>query len=92
VVRRFCPSTFNDPYEKLEAKLTASFQKSPWQQTLKLLDHQDLGGLPDLSFHGSDTSYTPREPVSKLPLLNPVSPDQLAVLNLLIRLLIPCVS
>jgi uncharacterized protein (DUF1778 family) len=31
-----------DPYEQLEAKLAASFQKSMWQQTLELLDQPDL--------------------------------------------------
>jgi hypothetical protein len=34
----------DDPYEQLEDKLTASFQKSPWQKTFKLLDMLDLGG------------------------------------------------
>jgi hypothetical protein len=33
----------DDPYEQLEAKLTASFQKSPSQKTFELLDMPDLG-------------------------------------------------
>jgi hypothetical protein len=33
----------DDPYEQLEEKLTASYQKSPWQRTFKLLDMPDLG-------------------------------------------------
>jgi hypothetical protein len=33
----------DDPYEQLEDKLTASFQKSPWQKTFELLDMPDLG-------------------------------------------------
>jgi hypothetical protein len=32
-----------DPYEQLEEKLTASFQKSPWQRTFELLDMPELG-------------------------------------------------
>jgi hypothetical protein len=33
----------DDPYEKLEAKLYANYQKCAWQQTSKLFD------LPDFS-------------------------------------------
>jgi hypothetical protein len=33
----------DDPYEQLESKLTASYQKSPWQKTFELLDMPDLG-------------------------------------------------
>jgi hypothetical protein len=32
-----------DPYEQLEAKLTASYQRSPWQLAFDLLDMPDLG-------------------------------------------------
>jgi hypothetical protein len=32
----------DDPYEQLEEKLTASYQKSPWQRTFELLDMPDL--------------------------------------------------
>jgi hypothetical protein len=33
----------DDPYERLEAKLTASYQGLPWQLTFDLLDRPDLG-------------------------------------------------
>jgi hypothetical protein len=33
----------DDPYEQLEEKLTASFQKSLWQRTFELLDMPELG-------------------------------------------------
>jgi hypothetical protein len=33
----------DDPYEQLEKKLTASYQRSPWQLTFDLLDMPDLG-------------------------------------------------
>jgi hypothetical protein len=33
----------DDPYEQLEEKLTASYQKSPWQRTFELLNMPDLG-------------------------------------------------
>ncbi len=32
----------DDPYEKLEAKVYASYQKLAWQQTFKLLDLPDF--------------------------------------------------
>jgi hypothetical protein len=34
--------TIEDPYERLEAKREASFQKRPWQLTLELLDRTNL--------------------------------------------------
>jgi hypothetical protein len=33
----------DDPYEQLKAKLTASYQRSPWQMAFDLLDMSDLG-------------------------------------------------
>jgi hypothetical protein len=43
LARRVRTGVVDDPYEQLEAKLTASFQKSPWQKTFELLDMPDLG-------------------------------------------------
>jgi hypothetical protein len=43
LARRVRTGLVDDPYEQLEAKLTASFQKSPWQKTFELLDMPDLG-------------------------------------------------
>jgi hypothetical protein len=43
LARRVRAGEVDDPYEQLEDKLTASFQKSPWQKTFKLLDILDLG-------------------------------------------------
>jgi hypothetical protein len=40
---RVCTGSIEDPYEQLEEKLTASFQKSPWQRTFELLDMPELG-------------------------------------------------
>jgi hypothetical protein len=41
--RRVCTGEIDDPYEQLEAKLTASYQRSPWQLAFDLLDMPDLG-------------------------------------------------
>jgi hypothetical protein len=43
LARRVRTGVVDDPYGELEAKLTASFQKSPWQRTFELLDMPDLG-------------------------------------------------
>jgi hypothetical protein len=43
LARRVRTGAVDDPYEQLEAKLTASYQKSPWQKTFELLDMPDLG-------------------------------------------------
>jgi hypothetical protein len=43
LARRVRAGEVDDPYEQLEDKLTASFQKSPWQRTFVLLDMPDLG-------------------------------------------------
>jgi hypothetical protein len=43
LARRVRTGAVEDPYEQLEAKLTASYQKSPWQKTFELLDMPDLG-------------------------------------------------
>ena len=43
LARRVRTGAVDDPYEQLEAKLTASYQKSPWQRTFELLDMPDLG-------------------------------------------------
>jgi hypothetical protein len=43
LARRVRTGVVDDPYEQLEEKLTASFQKSPWQRTFELLDMPDLG-------------------------------------------------
>jgi hypothetical protein len=40
---RVCTGSVEDPYEQLEEKLTASYQKSPWQRTFELLDMPELG-------------------------------------------------
>jgi hypothetical protein len=37
LARRVHTGVVDDPYGELEAKLTASFQKSPWQRTFELL-------------------------------------------------------
>jgi hypothetical protein len=43
LARRVRTGAVDDPYEELEEKLTASYQKSPWQCTFELLDMPDLG-------------------------------------------------
>jgi hypothetical protein len=43
MARRVRAGEVDDPYEWLEAKLTASYQRSPWQLTFDLLDMPDLG-------------------------------------------------
>jgi hypothetical protein len=43
LARRVRTGVIDDPYEQLEEKLTASYQKSPWQRTFELLDMPDLG-------------------------------------------------
>jgi hypothetical protein len=43
LARRVRTGVVDDPYEQLEEKLTASYQKSPWQRTFELLDMPDLG-------------------------------------------------
>jgi hypothetical protein len=43
LARRVRTGAVDDPYEQLEAKLTASYQKSPWQKMFELLDMPDLG-------------------------------------------------
>jgi hypothetical protein len=40
---RVCTGEVDDPYEQLETKLTASYQRSLWQLTFDLLDMPDLG-------------------------------------------------
>jgi hypothetical protein len=43
LARRVSTGEVDDPYEQLEAKLTASYQQSPWQLAFDLLDMPDLG-------------------------------------------------
>jgi hypothetical protein len=43
LARRVRTGEVDDPYELLEKKLTASYQRSPWQLTFDLLDMPDLG-------------------------------------------------
>jgi hypothetical protein len=43
LARRVRAGEVDDQYEQFEDKLTASFQKSPWQKTFELLDMRDLG-------------------------------------------------
>jgi hypothetical protein len=43
LVRRVRAGEIDDPYEQLETKLTASYQRSPWQLAFNLLDMPDLG-------------------------------------------------
>jgi hypothetical protein len=43
LARRVRTGEVNDPYKQLEEKLTASYQRSPWQLTFNLLDMPDLG-------------------------------------------------
>jgi hypothetical protein len=43
LARRVRTGEVDDPYEQLEAKLTASYQRSPWQLAFDLLDMPDLG-------------------------------------------------
>jgi hypothetical protein len=43
LARRVRTGVVDDPFEQLEEKLTASYQKSPWQRTFELLDMPDLG-------------------------------------------------
>jgi hypothetical protein len=43
LARRVRTGEVVDPYEQLEKKLTASYQRSPWQLTFNLLDMPDLG-------------------------------------------------
>jgi hypothetical protein len=43
LARRIRTGAVEDPYEQLEEKLTASYQKSPWQRTFELLDLPELG-------------------------------------------------
>jgi hypothetical protein len=43
LARRVSTGAVDDPYEQLEAKLMASYQKSSWQKTFELLDMPDLG-------------------------------------------------
>jgi hypothetical protein len=43
LARRVRTGEIDDPYEQLERKLTASYQRSPWQLTFDLLDMLDLG-------------------------------------------------
>jgi hypothetical protein len=42
LARRVRTGEVDDPYERLEAKLTASYQRSPWQLAFDLLDMPDL--------------------------------------------------
>jgi hypothetical protein len=43
LARRVRTGEVDDPYEQLEKKLTASYQRSRWQLTFDLLDMPDLG-------------------------------------------------
>jgi hypothetical protein len=43
LARRVRTGEVDDPYEQLEKKLTASYQRLPWQLTFDLLDMPDLG-------------------------------------------------
>jgi hypothetical protein len=43
LARRVHTGEVDDPYEQLEKKLTASYQRSPWQLTFDLLVMPDLG-------------------------------------------------
>jgi hypothetical protein len=43
LARRVRTGEVDDPYERLEAKLTASYQRLPWQLAFDLLDMPDLG-------------------------------------------------
>jgi hypothetical protein len=43
LARRVRAGEIDDPYEQLETKLTASYQRSLWQLAFDLLDMPDLG-------------------------------------------------
>jgi hypothetical protein len=53
LARRVQTGEVADPYEQLEAKLSASYQPSPWQLAFDLLDMPDVGDrrLPRAACH-----------------------------------------